>query len=87
MQPAYYSASAILYLRKFQNGSRSQLTPYVFFFFGLAIYRRTDKFPLRWSDAYRLNSDYKASLSLNPFQSFFSSLKFRKTGFDIQKTK
>jgi glucan phosphoethanolaminetransferase (alkaline phosphatase superfamily) len=58
-----------------------------FFVFGLAIYRRTDKFPLRWSDAYRLNSDYKASLSLNPFQSFFSSLKFRKTGFDIQKTK
>lgn len=58
-----------------------------FFVFALAIYGRAGKFPLRWSDAYRFNSDYKASLALNPFQSFFSSLKFRKSGYDIQKAK
>ncbi|MBK5270264.1 MAG: LTA synthase family protein [Bacteroidia bacterium] len=58
-----------------------------FFIFAVAIFGRVGQFPLRWSDAYRLNNDYKASLSLNPFQSFFSSLKFRKSGYDIKKTK
>ncbi|MBI5856744.1 MAG: sulfatase-like hydrolase/transferase [Sphingobacteriales bacterium] len=58
-----------------------------FFVFALAIYGRAGKFPLRWSDAYRLNSDYKASLALNPFQSFFSSLRFRKIGYDKQLAK
>ena len=56
-----------------------------FLVFGLAIYGRVSKFPLRWSDAYRFNSDYKASLALNPFQSFFSSLKFRRSGLSIFK--
>lgn len=58
-----------------------------FLVLGIAIFGRTSRFPLRWSDAYRLNSDYKASLALNPFQSFASSLKFRKDGFDIAKTR
>ncbi|HEY6064009.1 MAG TPA: LTA synthase family protein, partial [Chitinophagaceae bacterium] len=59
-----------------------------FLVFGLAIYGSIRiGFPLRWSDAYRFNSDYKASLALNPFQSFFSSLKFRKIKFDLQKAK
>jgi len=58
-----------------------------FFVFALAIYGRASRFPLRWGDAYRFNSDYKASLALNPFQSFFSSLKFRKIKYDIQKAK
>ena len=64
------------------------ITSYVvcFFVFALAIYGRIG-FPLRWSDAYRFNSDYKASLALNPFQSFFSSLKFRKIKYDIQKAR
>jgi phosphoglycerol transferase MdoB-like AlkP superfamily enzyme len=57
----------------------------IFFVFALAIYGRAGKFPLRWGDAYRFNSDYKASLALNPFQSFFSSLKFRKISYDVQK--
>ncbi len=58
-----------------------------FLVIALAIYGRANMFPLRWSDAYRLNSEYKASLALNPFQSFASSLKFRNAGFDRQKTK
>jgi len=59
----------------------------IFFVFALAIYGRANKFPLRWADAYRFNSDYKANLALNPFQSFFSSLKFRKISYDIKKAK
>ena len=58
-----------------------------FLFFAVAIFGRIGQFPLRWSDAYRLNSDYNASLALNPFQSFASSLKFRKASFDKEKTK
>jgi phosphoglycerol transferase MdoB-like AlkP superfamily enzyme len=58
-----------------------------FFVFAIAIFGRIGKFPLRWSDAYRLNSDYKASLALNPFQSFVSSMKFGASGFDKQQTK
>lgn len=58
-----------------------------FFILAIAIFGRIGQFPLRWSDAYRLNNDYKASLALNPFQSFASSLKFRHASFDLQKTK
>ncbi len=58
-----------------------------FLIFSIAIFGRISQFPLRWSDAYRFNSDYKASLALNPFQSFASSLKFRNAGFEIQKAK
>jgi phosphoglycerol transferase MdoB-like AlkP superfamily enzyme len=58
-----------------------------FFVFAIAVFGRIGQFPLRWSDAYRLNSDYKASLALNPFQSFVSSMKFRGAGFDIARTK
>jgi len=40
------------------------------------------QYPLRWSDAYSLGSDYKANLALNPIQSFFSSLNFRSSTID-----
>jgi phosphoglycerol transferase MdoB-like AlkP superfamily enzyme len=49
---------------------------------GLGLFGRIGQFPLRWSDAFGLGSDYKANLSLNPFQSFFSSLRFRHSGYD-----
>ncbi len=58
-----------------------------FLVLAIAIFGRVGQYPLRWSDAYRLNSDYKASLALNPVQSFFSSLKFRNASFDLQKTR
>jgi phosphoglycerol transferase MdoB-like AlkP superfamily enzyme len=47
-----------------------------FLLFGLAIFGRAGQYPLRWSDAFSLGTDYKANLALNPFQSFASSLKF-----------
>jgi phosphoglycerol transferase MdoB-like AlkP superfamily enzyme len=59
----------------------------VFLLLALGIFGRAGQYPLRWSDAFGLGDDYLASLSLNPFQSFFSSLQFRKAGFDEKKTK
>src|SRR3984957_9538323 len=58
-----------------------------FLFLGLAVFGRIGQFPLRWSDAFSLGSDYQANLSLNPFQSFFSSLKFRHSVYDEAKVR
>ena len=58
-------------------------------FFTLLIYSavgniiyKGGQYPLRWSDAYSLGSDYKANVALNPMQSFFSSLNFRSSTID-----
>jgi hypothetical protein len=59
----------------------------VFLLLGLAIWGRIGQFPLRWSDAFALGNDYRANLSLNPFQSFFSSLKFRHSVYDEAKVR
>ena len=59
----------------------------VFLFCALGIFGRVGQFPLRWSDAFDLGSDFQANLALNPFQSFFSSLGFRSSSFDIAKVK
>ena len=48
---------------------------------------RLSQYPLRWSDAFAFSDDFKASTSLNPFQSFMSSLQFRNSGYDIKKVK
>lgn len=48
-----------------------------FLIIGVGIFGRVGQYPLRWSDAYALGNDYAASVALNPFQSFFSSLQFR----------
>ncbi len=58
-----------------------------FLLLGLAIFGRVGQYPLRWSDAFSLGSDYQANLSLNPFQSFFSSLKFRHSVYDEAKVR
>jgi phosphoglycerol transferase MdoB-like AlkP superfamily enzyme len=58
-----------------------------FLLFGLAIFGKIGQYPLRWSDAFALGNDYKANLALNPFQSFFSSMKFRHNGFDLKAVK
>ncbi len=44
------------------------------------------QYPLRWVDAFETGNDYTANIALNPFQSFFSSLKF-KDKYDIKKVK
>ncbi|MDP4217257.1 MAG: sulfatase-like hydrolase/transferase [Bacteroidota bacterium] len=52
---------------------------------GLGIWGRPGQFPIRWSDAFALGSDYNANLALNPFQSFVSSLEFRHSTYDSAK--
>lgn len=59
----------------------------VLFLCALGIFGRVGQYPLRWSDAFGLGSDFKSNLALNPFQSFFSSLNFRKTTYDQAKVK
>ncbi len=58
-----------------------------FFILGGFIFGKIGQFPLRWSDAFTLSDDFKANLALNPFQSFFSTLNFRNSTYDIKKVK
>jgi phosphoglycerol transferase MdoB-like AlkP superfamily enzyme len=53
----------------------------------LAIFGRVGQYPLRWSDAFDLGSDFQANLALNPFQSFFSSLSFRSSTYNLESVK
>jgi phosphoglycerol transferase MdoB-like AlkP superfamily enzyme len=48
----------------------------------VGIFGRVGQYPLRWSDAFNLRNDASANLALNPFQSFFSSLSFRASGYE-----
>jgi phosphoglycerol transferase MdoB-like AlkP superfamily enzyme len=59
----------------------------LFLLLGLAIFGKINQYPLRWSDAFALGNDYKANLALNPFESFFNTMKFRKSGFDENKVR
>ncbi|MDP4286216.1 MAG: sulfatase-like hydrolase/transferase [Bacteroidota bacterium] len=54
---------------------------------GIGVFGRINQYPLRWSDAFALNDDFKANLSLNPVQSFLSTLEFRNSTFDPEKVK
>ncbi len=48
----------------------------------VGIYGRVGQYPLRWSDAFNLRSDFGAHLALNPVESFVSSLGFRASGYN-----
>jgi phosphoglycerol transferase MdoB-like AlkP superfamily enzyme len=43
--------------------------------------------PLKWSDAFRLNDNFKSYLALNPLQNFFTTLRFRNPVFSEDKAK
>lgn len=58
-----------------------------FFVAALAVFGRIGQYPLRWSDAFNLGSDFSANIALNPFQSFFSSLHSRHSTYDIEQLK
>ncbi|MBK7884195.1 MAG: LTA synthase family protein [Chitinophagaceae bacterium] len=58
-----------------------------FLLLGAAVFGRIGQYPLRWSDAFTLNDDFKSNVALNPFQSFFSTLSFRNSTYDIKKIK
>lgn len=54
---------------------------------GAGIFGRLNQYPLRWSDAFSFADDFKANLSLNPIQSFLSTLQFRNSGYDSKIVK
>jgi phosphoglycerol transferase MdoB-like AlkP superfamily enzyme len=54
---------------------------------GMGIFGNFSQYNLRWSQAFSLGNDYRANLALNPYQSFFSSLKFRKSVFNQEEVR
>ncbi len=72
---------------RYNKGVR--LVSYVLAFLAaaLAIFGRVGQYPLRWSDAFNLGSDFKANIALNPIQSFASSFRFRSSGYDARLLK
>jgi phosphoglycerol transferase MdoB-like AlkP superfamily enzyme len=73
----------------FTGNKRTRILASILFFLiaGFFIFGKFDQYPLRWSDAFALGSDYKASVAFNPFESFFSTLKFRRSTYDQKKVK
>lgn len=71
----------------FTGTRRSRIISFALLFLisGFFIFGRFNQYPLRWSDAFAQGSDYKAYLALNPFESFFSTLKFRHSTYDEKK--
>ncbi|WP_457795340.1 LTA synthase family protein [Horticoccus sp. 23ND18S-11] len=53
----------------------------------VGMFGRIGQYPLRWSDAFNLRNDASANLALNPFQSFFSSLGFQGSGYDLERVR
>jgi len=56
----------------------------IFVLFALGVFGKIGQFNLRWSDAFTLSDNFKANLSLNPFQSFFSTLNYKDTRPDTK---
>lgn len=78
--------------RKLSHEEQAPTHPWIwgivlFLLAGGAIFGHLGQYPLRWSDAFSLGDDQSAQLSLNPFQSFFSSLKFRHRSVDMKKVR
>ncbi|MDB5221452.1 MAG: sulfatase [Chitinophagaceae bacterium] len=59
----------------------------LFLILAMGIWGKFSQFPLRWSDAFSFGDEFKASVSLNPVQSFFSTLQFRHSGYDEKKVR
>jgi phosphoglycerol transferase MdoB-like AlkP superfamily enzyme len=79
-----------LLLKKYQTqqvsykGNGMALHVLFFLLFALGVFGKIGQFNLRWSDAFTLLDNFKANMALNPFQSFFSTLRFRDTKPDIK---
>ncbi len=81
--------SGLIRKTELQSNKRIKIISHILFILLLAVltFGKLGQYPLRWSDAFAFGDDFKASASLNPFQSFFSSLKFRNSTYDIKKVK
>lgn len=53
----------------------------------VGIFGRFNQYPLRWSDAFVFNDDFKANLALNPMQSFLSSLEFKSSTYNEKEVR
>lgn len=88
---AWFVCSRLLlyYQTKYSFYKRKDIVQHIVFFLILAAltFGKFSQYPLRWSDAFTLSDDFKGNLALNPLQSFFSTLKFRKGNIDINKVK
>ncbi len=75
--------------RKAENQQPHKYLEPIFFILLMLLlgWGRINQYGLRWGDAFRLRNDFEANAALNPFQSFFSTLAFRESGFDLRKTK
>jgi len=68
----------------FRNPIARFVTGFVFtLLLGLGVFGRLNQYPLRWSDAFSFDDNFKANLSLNPVQSFLSTLKFKNSTYDL----
>lgn len=67
--------------------TRATASVFTFLILALAVFGRMGQYPLRWSDAFNLGTDFYANIALNPIQAFVSSFKFRSSSFDRQKVK
>ena len=85
----YFSKLLSAYQRKEVTAKKRDIIFYIvsFLLMGAFVFGKIGQFPLRWSDAYTLSDDFKANLALNPFQSFFSTLSFRNSTYDIKKVR
>ncbi|MEO5681345.1 MAG: LTA synthase family protein [Chitinophagaceae bacterium] len=81
-----YNKTAVTVYRG-SAAKRVLLSVMMFLLCALGIFGRLGQYPLRWSDAFDLGSDFQANLALNPFQSFFSSLSFRSSSYDLARVK
>lgn len=89
-----------LFVRKAYHWVKNRATPTTkkarivsgtafFLLLAFCIFGRLGQFPLRWSDAFTLGSDYASNMALNPYQSFFSTLSHTQVSFDkkaVQKS-
>lgn len=68
---------------------RKKIGWYILFFLlmALGVFGKFGQFNLRWSDAFTLSDNFKANMALNPFQSFFSTLRYTDTKPDIDKVR
>jgi phosphoglycerol transferase MdoB-like AlkP superfamily enzyme len=73
--------------KKATKGSRITWGIIFFLILAFGIFGQLNQYPLRWSDAFRFENDYAANISLNPFQSFFSSLQFRSASYNMSAVK
>ena len=73
----------------FTIAKKSRITIGILYFLVLAffIFGRLGQYPLRWSDAFTLGSDYASNMALNPFQSFFSTLQHSNVSYNKDAVK